>query len=538
MELLRKSLTAFLIVCMTAVFIPLAGLTANAEEGETNPRIYVDGQKIETDVDPYIVNDRTLVPVALIVNFLGGVSEWDGVNKEVTLTHGQTVIHLKIGSPVLTVNGVEQTLDVAPELKVVKTGGDGARTMVPLRFVAEAFNFSVGWDGDSTTVYVESGAGQAAELTMVRSVYLIPNQVYAGKYYTYVTINANKSLREAMILEHTLISPNRYYIDFDNIVFADTVPLSQTQDVSTSYVTGVRVNTNWDGTARLVVDLTKVKMPKVSFSDTGNEMTLSFLEDRDSGNASAPADQGGTGTSDDQGGSAQETPANPVTPDNPTAAQIWTPGNKDTTTVTNTRKYDTVSMYTPFSDGHLVVCIDPGHGASTGGKRSFDNSLLEWEFNRSVAYKLKAILESKGIECVMTVAQEDMNDPALADRVAIANSNKNIDLFVSIHANAFGRSWNSATGWEVYSYQKGGVSERAAKYLEAAKNTYISEIRDRGLKTSDFYVIKNTEMPAVLIEHGFYTNWNEVQYLKSDAFRDRFAQCDAAGIIDFFNSFK
>ncbi len=518
MDIMRKSLTAILIICMTVVLIPLAGLTAHAEEGETNPRIYVDGQKIETDVDPYIVNDRTLVPVALIVNYLGGTSLWDGPTQSVTLTHGDIVIQLKIGSPVLTVNGLEQVLDVAPELKVVKTGGDGARTMVPLRFVAETFNFRVGWDGDSTTVYIETGASQGTDITTVRSVYLFANQIYADQLYTYVTINADKSLREAMVLEHTLTSPDRYYIDFDKTVFADTVPEAQTQDVGTSFVTGVRVRSNDDGTARLVVDLAAAQMPKVSFSDTGNEMTLSFLESRN------PA--------------SVATPVTPVTPVEPSSGQTWTPGSNDSVTVTDTRKYDTVSMYTPFSDGRLVVCIDPGHGSTTGGKRSFDNSLMEWEFNRSVAYKLKSVLESNGIECVMTVAQDDRTDPALATRVAVANSDKNIDLFVSIHANAYGTGWNSANGWEVYCYQKGGVSERAAKYVEASKVASIPEIRDRGVKTAAFYVIKNTEMPAILIEHGFYTNKSEVEYLKSDAFRDRFAQSDAAGIINFFNSFR
>ena len=508
--MIRKILTILLTVCITFAFLPLTVMTACAEEGETNPRIYVDGQKIEADVDPYIVNDRTLVPVALIVNFLGGVSAWDGPTQSVTLTYEGTVIHLKIGSPVVQVNGVETILDVAPELKVVKTGGDGARTMVPLRFVSESFGFKVGWDGDSTTVYIESGAGQGSDMTTIRSVYLFSNQVYAEQMYTYVTVNADRSLRDAMVSENTLADPYRYYIDFDKTVFADTVPESQIQDVGTSWVKGVRVSSNEDGTARLVVDLDIQQQPKVSFSDTGNEMTLSFPESRNEYSTVSPGNL---------------------------STQVWMEGDHDTVTVTGARKYDTISSYAPFADGRLVVCIDPGHGATTGGKRSFDSSLLEWEFNRSVAYKLKAILESSGVECVMTVSESDRTDPSLAERVAVANQNTNVDLFVSIHANAYGSTWNGANGWEVYSYQRGGVSEVAAKFQESSKLASIPEIRNRGLKTSDFYVIKNTEMPAILIEHGFYTNSSEVQYLKSDAFRNRFANADAVGIINFFNYF-
>ena len=515
---MRKSITILLIICMTVLLFPVMGITAGAEDGETNPRIYIDGQKIETDVDPYIANDRTLVPVALIVNYLGGTSEWDGSTKSVTLTYGDIVIDLKIGSPVVSVNGQQKTLDVAPELKVVKTGGDGARTMVPLRFVAESFGFKVGWDGDSTTVYIESGNSGDSEKTTVRSVYLFANQIYADQLYTYITINADKSLRDAMILEHSLTSPNRYYIDFDQTVFSESIPQEQKQDVSTSNVTGVRLGNMGNGTARLVVDLIDEQKPKVSFSDTGNEMTLSFLESSDPGNSTVPV--------------------TPVTPGGTSTVQPWLPGSNDTTTVTGTRKYDTIAMYAPFADGRLVVCIDPGHGATTGGKRAFDGTLLEWEFNRNVAYKLKSVLESNGIECVMTVAKDDRTDPSLQDRVAVANQNKNVDLFVSIHANAYGSSWNSANGWEAYSYTKGGVSELAGKFVEAAKIASIPEIKARGNKYSDFYVIKNTEMPAILIEHGFYTNKTEVEYLKSDSFRERFAKADAEGIINFFNFFK
>ena len=514
MNILKKSLSLLLILCMTAVLIPLAGLTASADEGETNPRIYIDGQKIQTDVDPYIVNDRTLVPVALIVNHLGGTSEWDGATQSVTLRYGNTIIRMQIGSVNVTVNGQAKVLDVAPTLKVVKTGGDGARTMVPLRFVGETFGFQVGWDGDSTTVYVETGTSVDDSATTIRSVYLFPHQIYADQLYTYITVNADQSLRDAMILQHSLTGPYRYYIDFDHTVFLGSILEEQTQDVSTSWVTGVRVGNLSDGTARLVVDLAAAQEPKVSFSDTGKEMTLSFLENR--------------------------TPE-PVTPPSvptPSGQQIWTAGGSDSVTVTGTTKYDTVENYVPYSDGRLVVCIDPGHGMTTGGKRSFDGTLREWEFNRSVAYKLKGILESNGIECIMTVAWEDQTDPPLADRVAVANGNDAVDLFVSIHANAYGSSWNTANGWEVYAYQKGGVSELAAKYVEASKNALITEIRDRGFRTSDFYVIKNTEMPAILIEHGFYTNVSEVEYLKSDAFRDRLAQSDAQGILNFFSIFR
>ena len=416
---------------------------------------------------------------------------------------------MNIGSRLMTVNGVQTLTDVAPTLKTVKTGGSGARTMVPIRFISENFGFTVGWDGDTTSVYVETGRDYTDQ-TMIKSVYLQANQTYADKKYTFVTINANRSLRNVISQGVWLTNPCRLYFDFSDTQTASTVPESLVQNVETSNVTGVRVGSMSGGKIRLVIDMAEFQQPTISYSDTGKEMTIAFVENRWAGSGNQ----------------------------NYSPSQTWIAGGNDSTTVTGTNKYDTIANYHPFADGRLVVAIDPGHGATTGGKRSFDSTLLEWEFNRSVAYKLKSLLEAQGIECVMTVSQNDQTDPSLADRVAIANANDNIDLFVSIHANAYGSSWNSANGWEVYSYKLGGVSELAARFVESATMASISELRDRGVKTANFYVIKNTEMPAILIEHGFYTNKAEVEYLKSDDFRNRLAQADATGIVDFFNYFR
>ena len=63
-------------------------------------------------------------------------------------------------------------------------------------------------------------------------------------------------------------------------------------------------------------------------------------------------------------------------------------------------------------------------------------------------------------------------------------------------------------------------------------------LKDRGSKTANYAVIKNTDMPAVLIEHGFFTNETEIELLKSSEWRQKAAQCDANGIMNFLYSFK
>jgi hypothetical protein len=104
------------------------------------------------DVAPYIKDDRTFVPVRYLAYALG-VKEsdvkWDAATQTVTLTKDRTTVKLVIGSNVLTVNDQVKQMDVAPE--IVEPG----RTMLPARWVAEAFGAMVGWDPATQTVLIQ-----------------------------------------------------------------------------------------------------------------------------------------------------------------------------------------------------------------------------------------------------------------------------------------------------------------------------------------------------------------------------------------------
>lgn len=184
------------------------------------------------------------------------------------------------------------------------------------------------------------------------------------------------------------------------------------------------------------------------------------------------------------------------------------------------------------------ICLDAGHGKETAGKRSPDETLLEYEFNRDVANRIKTILERHNVEVVLTC--EDDKDVSLSNRCKIANKAK-VDYFVSIHANAHDTSvqdeegtmhltFNSASGWEIYIISKGGKAEQLAKKIH--KYSQELGLKDRGVKVGNFQVLRDTDMPAVLIEHGFYTNEEECEKLKDSNFRQKCAECDAKGILE------
>lgn len=505
----------FLLIAITLLILSAAmAVTCSA----ATCKVTIDGKAIAIDAEPMMKNNRVLVPVATIVDDLGGESDWDGDKKEVTLICNSTTVKLTIGSTQATVNGASKTMDVAPCIVTVNEDG-GGRTMVPLRFVGESFGYDVSWDDSSRIAKINTKGSEPTAPTSdinISNINVNQGQSYgtdASKTYTIINITADRSLQALGLKGEWLADPYRYYIDFSSTVIDSSIPVVFTPvygaNYDKSYVSSVRTGAPLASTARIVVDMKSKVTPEVSYSADGCVMTIAFP--------------------DTYSGSVVTDPTTPVTPPEP--------GANDTETVQGTLKRDTPAGYNPFADGKLVVCIDPGHGNTTGGKRSPDSSLMEYEFNRDVAYRLKALLEANGIETVMTVGKDQTGDPALKERVATANNAGNVDLFVSIHANAYGNGWNSANGWEVYAYKGGGVSELAAKAVEAATMAAVL-IKDRGVKTANFYVIKNTEMPAILIEHGFYTNQAECQKLKDSSFRDQLAQADATGIINFFNSYR
>ena len=487
------------------------------------------------------------MPVATIVDYLGGSAEWNGATRGVTLKYESTTVNLNIGSKTASVNGKNITMDVAPSIVTVDKYG-GGRTMVPIRLISESFGYQVGWDGKNRVVSINTSSRKPDTDTAPnqnktpKAVQTINNLSISGgknisgdnkNTYTVVEISADKSLKSGGYSGEWLGSPTRYFIDFPNTDFKSSVKSPISFNESASNITSIRTGNPSDGTARVVIDLKTKVQPDISYSSNGNIMYLAFRENSNGAvvthNPANPPNTDGSGTQSGNTGSIDSG-------NNPTAPEITPPA------IISNINNDTVGKfpYNPYADGKLVVCLDPGHGKTTGGKRSPDSSLMEWEFNRSVAYKLKPLLEANGIQVIMTVAKDDKTDPSLKDRVAVANNAGDVDLFVSIHSNASGpgNRWTSPSGWEIYSWNKGTIAEKAAKVLSDATKASGLFSKMRGTKTANFYVIKNTTMPSILIEHCFYTNYEECQKLKKDSFRNSIAQTDCTGILNFFAQYK
>lgn len=183
------------------------------------------------------------------------------------------------------------------------------------------------------------------------------------------------------------------------------------------------------------------------------------------------------------------------------------------------------------SSGKHVV-LDAGHDAGNLANRSPDGSYYEHEFALDMARRIRAHLERCGI--AVTETRPDGAAVSLAQRCAIANGIAGLDLFVSLHSNAAGGSgWSSARGWSAYIYDAGGKREQAAQAILARVRETGTAVRSTPIvQDPALYVLKHTAAPAVLIEHAFHTNADDVANLKDAAWRASVAAAESRGIAD------
>lgn len=178
-----------------------------------------------------------------------------------------------------------------------------------------------------------------------------------------------------------------------------------------------------------------------------------------------------------------------------------------------------------------TIVIDPGHGGTDGGSTEF--GLIEKDVTLSVAKHLKGFLDKSPFNVVLT--RETDKSLSLKERVDIAKKNK-ADTFVSIHNNAFDKE--SANGTETYYYKtlsrnRSTESELLATFIQK-RLVEEWQLTDRGVKHGNFHVIRETSMPAVLVELGFITNKKDHQKLKSDYWRKVAAEAIYKGILDYY----
>jgi len=168
-----------------------------------------------------------------------------------------------------------------------------------------------------------------------------------------------------------------------------------------------------------------------------------------------------------------------------------------------------------------TVVIDAGHGGYDRGGIP-GQRVAEKDMTLDVAQRLKRVLAASGYRVVMTRDSDVF--VSLGGRVAIANSYPN-GLFVCIHFNSANRM--GAGGIETYFYSRDSLPLASAIHYFVAGGAPSS---NRGVRRRGYYVLRKTNIPAVLVECGFLTNPTEAAYAQTASYRQKLAEEIAAGV--------
>lgn len=198
------------------------------------------------------------------------------------------------------------------------------------------------------------------------------------------------------------------------------------------------------------------------------------------------------------------------------------------TDFSNDRRVMRLRMKDSSLKGRVIV-IDPGHGGVDPGAMG-SQGVREKEVNLEVAFRLKELLEEAGARVVMT--RIDDRYYSLYERAAIANR-VGAALFISIHTNFHPNP--NINGVEIFHYPDRSSSNRWAKLL-LEEMTNASGLKPLAVKTNkDLVVIRETQMPAVLVELGFLSNFQEEALIATPEFRGAMARGIFNGINRYYS---
>jgi N-acetylmuramoyl-L-alanine amidase len=183
-----------------------------------------------------------------------------------------------------------------------------------------------------------------------------------------------------------------------------------------------------------------------------------------------------------------------------------------------------------------VIVIDAGHGGYDPGKVAADG-VEEKGINLDIAKTLSGYLRQGGAEVIETriadeaLAKDKRND--LNQRVKIANGD-NAEIFISIHQNSFPKS--AAKGAQVFYHKNSDNGKRLAEFIQKRLKEVVDVENTRLPKeNTNYYLLKQSKIPSVIVECGFLSNADEHDKLTKDEYRQKIAWAIYMGILDYYD---
>lgn len=472
-----KKISFFVLLMFTMLLIINPNDSYASSSGNTS--IILNGNKLDTTsvADVENMNGTIMIPIRVVTENLKYKVTWNQEEKTVEIVNQDKTILLTIGSKNAIVDGETYKLSIAPQISK-------STALVPLRFVGDQTGLKVSWDNHSKTVSLitkEQDNSNTDNNTNNNGDTNSNNNNIDSSNDNGSISNISFANNQLTVMQtknvqpniSTLSNPNRIVVDIPNMV------------LDGSMTTGLAME-KLDITGQ--ANVTEIRYSQ--FSTNPNTVRI-VIESTNKLNYSLD-----------------------LSDSSMIKMNFSVSESNNTNNGTSSKK---------------LIIIDAGHGGSDPGAVSVNNR-FEKNFTLPVALKVRDLLKKQAnIEVVMT-RDADVY-PTLKDRSDLANK-LNADVFISIHGNkAVGAP--AANGTETYYY-------KSAKGKELASNIHKNLIKalglkDRGVKEANYHVLRETKMPAALLEIGFLSNYSDEKLMFTDSFQDKAAQAIVKGILEFLN---
>ncbi len=540
---LKKCIALLVLVAVSFLSVQAVGDAEPAAAADV--AIIIDGQNVPSDVSPTIISGRTMVPVRVIGEYLNASVVWDNSTRTATITKGSTTLKLTEGQYSYTLNGTTNSLDVPVTII-------GNRTMAPLRVISEALGAGVLWANN--TVYVSSSGTVLIKVDQVDgsvvnlrqgpgTSYPVVGTVTSGTYLEIIDVASNGWYKIKTANGEDAYITNEYTTLYSGSNSGS--PITPTPDPGE----GDEPSTgDSNGTLTVVSRTAGTGQSSIAFnigsgtasvvSNNGNQVVMQIDGAHIDTSTWMPAENLSPFNGfkvENYGSNAVRMTAN-VTNEGYFRLDI----NGSTFTVTAVAKHKTGTL---GLSGKTIV-VSAGHGVySTGGAidrgavSTVDPSFDEVDFNTYVAQKLRDKLEAAGATVIMIREDENPINMTLYQRSVIANS-ANADAFIEIHGDS---ATSTATGIGTWIYTD---SARLTSSAQVDMRNEFGTVMNSAMasatgepayvKYGNFSVLRETEIPCVLIECGFLSNPHDVALLKDPAYWEKLAQGMYNGLYNYF----
>lgn len=185
-----------------------------------------------------------------------------------------------------------------------------------------------------------------------------------------------------------------------------------------------------------------------------------------------------------------------------------------------------------------IIVIDPGHGGGDRGTKGRSLGTIEKDLNLKVAQNIKKELEERTDAKVILTRERDTSllsetkqKEELQTRVKVAKDHS-ADLYISIHHDAFEDT--NVKGITTHYGANKRNDKKLAEIVQEAIFEQNIDTRDRGIRKSDFLVLRENSAPAILIELGFTSNESDEKRMNSKDFQEKSKKGIVDGIITYF----